>query len=155
MPLAWFCARFCCSFPAAFISGIGGTVFRSCKSRFGRVDGCFRPSQALTLSRRWAKNPVRAKHQPAAPPLLVDHWVGRCLVVLAAVLGVAFSGFNVRLGRTSAMAGSWGRSLRFSTKLNDHAVRGLVVLTMGLFVSAPTGFMQQQDQGRLIVNIQL
>ena len=72
-----------------------------------------------------------------------------------AVLGWLFRGFN-SLFDVVTHGYSWtvGRLLRVSlVVLLVYA--GLVVLTYRVFQQAPTGFIPQQDQGRLIVNVQL
>ena len=55
---------------------------------------------------------------------------------------------------TEAYAWSVGRLLRGSF-LVCLVYAGLLWLTYGTFSSAPTGFVPEQDQGRLIVNVQL
>ncbi len=72
-----------------------------------------------------------------------------------AILGWLFRGFN-RLFDAMTHAYSWtvGKLLRVSL-LVLLAYGGLVVLTYWVFQHAPTGFIPQQDQGRLIVNVQL
>ncbi len=72
-----------------------------------------------------------------------------------AVLGWLFKGFN-RLFDMMTVGYSWtiGKLLRIS--LVVLMVYGaLVVLTNWVFQHAPTGFIPQQDQGRLIVSVQL
>jgi len=72
-----------------------------------------------------------------------------------AVLGRLFRGFNYYFDKTSSIYG-WavGRLLRLSV-IVLLAYGGLLVLTYVVFQKAPTGFIPQQDQGRLIVNVQL
>ena len=72
-----------------------------------------------------------------------------------AVLGWLFRGFN-RLFDGMSHVYSWtiGKLLRISL-LVLVAYGALVVLTYEVFQRAPTGFIPQQDQGRLIVNVQL
>jgi multidrug efflux pump subunit AcrB len=70
-------------------------------------------------------------------------------------LGWLFRGFNNLFDRTAAGYG-WvvGKGMRLSAVvLLMYA--GLFGLTYVVFQRAPTGFIPQQDQGRLIVNIQL
>jgi len=72
-----------------------------------------------------------------------------------AVLGWLFRGFN-RLFDLVIHGYSWtvGKLLRISVVV--LLVYGcLVVLSYRVFQQAPTGFIPQQDQGRLIVNVQL
>ncbi len=72
-----------------------------------------------------------------------------------AVLGWLFRGFN-RLfdGLTAVYGWTVGRMLRLSLVVLA-VYGGLVALTYWEFRRAPAGFFPQQDQGRLIVNVQL
>ena len=72
-----------------------------------------------------------------------------------AVLGWLFRGFN-RLFDVVTVGYSWtvGKLLRISLVVL-LVYGGLVVLTYWVFQHAPTGFIPQQDQGRLIVSVQL
>ncbi|HTU90379.1 MAG TPA: efflux RND transporter permease subunit [Gemmataceae bacterium] len=72
-----------------------------------------------------------------------------------AVLGWLFRGFNRLFDGITAIYG-WtvGRMLRLSAVVL-LAYGGLVALTYWEFHQAPTGFFPQQDQGRLIVNVQM
>ena len=72
-----------------------------------------------------------------------------------AVLGWLFRGFN-RLFDVVTHGYSWtvGKLLRISVVVL-LVYGGLVVLSYRVFQQAPTGFIPQQDQGRLIVNVQL
>jgi multidrug efflux pump len=72
-----------------------------------------------------------------------------------AVLGWLFRGFN-RLfdGLTKAYGWTINKLLKVSLVVL-LVYGGLVVLTYWKFQQAPTGFIPQQDQGRLIVNVQL
>ena len=72
------------------------------------------------------------------------------------ILRLPFFVFSTRSWRPArrAMPGSSGKLLRASlVVLIGYAA--LVVLTYWVFEKAPTGFMPQQDQGRLIVSMQL
>src|SRR5436305_14254719 len=72
-----------------------------------------------------------------------------------AVLGWLFRGFNYYFDRMSSMyAWSVGGLLRVSMVV-VLAYLGLLGLTYWEFQKAPKGFIPQQDQGRLIVNVQL
>ena len=74
---------------------------------------------------------------------------------LDAVLGWLFRGFNYAFdGMTSGYAWVIGRAVRLCLVVLTIYV-GLLVMTYFEFKRAPTGFIPQQDQGRLIVNIQL
>ena len=71
------------------------------------------------------------------------------------MLGASFRGFNYCFDLMTAGYG-WtvGKGLRLSM-LVLLIYGGLLVLTYLAFKKAPTGFIPQQDQGRLIVSIQL
>ncbi len=71
------------------------------------------------------------------------------------MLGWLFRGFNRLFDVVSAVYG-WtvGHLLKLSADVLV-AYGGLLVLTYGVFQRAPTGFIPQQDMGRLLVNIQL
>jgi multidrug efflux pump len=71
------------------------------------------------------------------------------------VLGWIFRGFN-RLFEAATSAYGWvvGRSLRVAA-IVGLAYLGMVGITYWLFSTAPTGFVPQQDQGRLMVSVQL
>ena len=73
-----------------------------------------------------------------------------------AVLGWVFRGFNrgLRLDdRPLRLGGQPGAAVERCSSWSVYA--GLLGLTWWTFVQAPTGFIPQQDQGRLIVNVQL
>jgi multidrug efflux pump len=72
-----------------------------------------------------------------------------------AVLGWCFRAFNRGFDYVTAAYG-WtvGKSLRVSLVVL-LAYAGLLGLTFSVFKRAPTGFIPQQDQGRVIVNVQL
>ena len=72
-----------------------------------------------------------------------------------AVLGWLFRGFN-RLfdGMTGAYGWIVGKSLRMSMMVL-LIYGGLLVLTYATFKRAPLGFIPEQDQGRLILSVQL
>src|SRR5262249_45573148 len=75
--------------------------------------------------------------------------------LLDTFLGWFFRLFNATFNlTTSAYAWVVGRLLRLSV-LVLMVYGGLVALTGFVFEPAPTGFIPQQDQGRLIANIQL
>ncbi len=123
--------------PCAFISGITGQFFR----QFGvtiAVSTIFSTFNSLTLS-------------PAlAAILLKPKGGGRDLL-----LGWFFWLFNKGFGlSTSAYAWTVGKFMRLNLVVL-LAYCGLLGLTWWTFQKAPTGFIPQQDQGRLIVNVQL
>src|SRR5262249_32412113 len=75
--------------------------------------------------------------------------------LLDVLLDWFFRSFNWAFGAgTAGYAWVVGRLLRVSG-LVLVAYGGLLVLTWWTFRSAPTGFIPQQDQGRIICNIQL
>ncbi len=90
------------------------------------------------------------------PGALAGGAIGRLIIgPVNAVLGWLFRGFN-RLFDVVTHGYSWtvGKLLRISVVV--LLVYGcLVVHSYRVFQQAPTGFIPQQDQGRLIVNVQL
>jgi multidrug efflux pump len=72
-----------------------------------------------------------------------------------AVLRFLFRGFNYLFDRMTAAYG-WtvGKSLRL-TAVVLAIYGGLLALTYGMIQQAPTGFVPQQDQGRIFVGVQL
>jgi multidrug efflux pump len=130
--------------PCAFISGIVGQFFR----QFGvtiAVSTVFSAINSLTLSPALAAillKPRGARRDPVT-------------LVLDKSLGWLFRGFNFTFGAgTSAYAWVVGVMMRVSVLMLLVYV-ALLVLTYVVFNKAPTGFVPQQDQGRLIVNVQL
>jgi multidrug efflux pump len=90
------------------------------------------------------------------PGMLAGALVGRLVIrPVNAVLGWLFAAFNRSFDRMAAAYG-WtvGKVLRLSVVVL-LVYGGLLALTYWTFQKAPTGFIPQQDQGRLIVNIQL
>jgi multidrug efflux pump len=91
-----------------------------------------------------------------SPGLLVGLVAGWFLIhTVNAVLGWIFGGFN-RLfdGITAAYGWTVGKLLRLSV-IVLVVYAGLLVLTWWRVTSAPTGFIPVQDQGYLLVNVQL
>ena len=90
------------------------------------------------------------------PGLVLGCLIGWFLITpVNAVLGWFFRGFNHNFDRL-AHAYGWtvGKMLRANIAvLIGYAM--LVILTVVVFNKAPVGFIPQQDQGRLIVNVQL
>ncbi len=74
---------------------------------------------------------------------------------VSTTLGLFSRGFNAAFGRTTA-AYAWGvgRLLRVSVVVL-LLYGALLALTYGMFRQAPRGFVPDQDQGRVIVSIQL
>ena len=91
-----------------------------------------------------------------APGLLLGGLLGWLIIrPVNAVLGLLFRGFNgVFDWLTSGYAWSIGKLMRLSF-IVVLVYGGLLVLTWWSFLKLPTGFIPQQDQGRLIVTIQL
>jgi len=80
-------------------------------------------------------------------------WV--CIRPINTALGWFFRGFDIFFeGMTAGYSWIVGRGLRFSVVVLA-IYGGLLGLTWWTFHRAPTGFIPQQDQGRLIVNVQL
>ncbi len=130
--------------PCAFISGITGQFFRQFAVTIA-VSTVFSAINSLTLSPALAA--ILLKPRGAPPDPLT--WL------LNLLLGWFFRLFNSIFGAGTAGYG-WvvGRLLRGSV-LVLLAYGGLLVLTWWVFQAAPTGFVPQQDQGRIICNIQL
>ena len=130
--------------PCAFISGITGQFFRQFAVTIA-VSTVFSTINSLTLSPALAAillQPRGAHDDPLT-------WL------LERVLGWFFRLFN-RLFGTATEAYAWavGKLLRGSL-LVCVVYAGLLYLTYWTFTHAPTGFIPEQDQGRLIVNVQL
>ncbi len=130
--------------PCAFIPGIPGQFFRQFAVTIS-VSTAFSAINSLTLSPALAA--LLLKPRNASPDWLT--WL------LNLALGWLFRAFNWTFGVTTT-AYSWavGRLVRGSL-LVLGVYAGLVALTYFVFTSAPTGFVPDQDQGRLIVGIQL
>src|SRR5579883_410853 len=91
-----------------------------------------------------------------APGLVAGLGVGWLIIrPVNAVLGGLFRGFNRLFDRMTGVYG-WmvGKSLRISA-IVLLVYGGLVVLTYQTFQRAPLGFIPEQDQGRLILSVQL
>jgi len=130
--------------PCAFISGITGQFFRQFAVTIA-TSTIFSTINSLTFSPALAAILLKPHKQRRDPLTLL---INICL-------GWFFWIFNKLFG-----VGTWtygwmvGRMMRVSVlTLAGYAV--LLVLTVTEFRRAPTGFVPQQDQGRLIVNIQL
>ena len=140
--------------PCAFISGITGQFFRQFAVTIA-VSTVFSAINSLTLSPALAAILLRGKEEA---PTTQDRPRRSFLFSIlrpSFLLVPFFRLFNVVFGATTA-AYAWvvGILLHISV-LVAIVYAGLVVLTYFVFMRAPTGFIPQQDQGRLIVNIQL
>jgi multidrug efflux pump len=130
--------------PCAFIGGITGQFFRQFAVTIA-VSTVISAFNSLTLSPALAAillQPHGARRDPLT-------WL------LQTLFGWFFRLFN-RVFDAGTAGYSWvvGRLLHISFVVL-LAYGGLVVLTYFVFSRAPTGFIPQQDQGRLIVGIQL
>jgi len=103
---------------------------------------------------RWLSWTVTAVY--FTPGLLVGLVVGWFIIrPVNLVLGWFFRGFNQLFDRVIGVYGGIvGQVLRVSL-LVLVVYGGLLVLTGWQFVTAPTGFIPQQDKGYLILNVQL
>ena len=130
--------------PCAFISGITGQFFRQFAVTIA-VSTIFSTINSLTLSPALAAILLQPRGAHGDPLT----WL------LERGLGWFFRLFN-RLFGTATEAYAWavGKLLRGSL-LVCVVYAGLLTLTYWTFTHAPTGFIPEQDQGRLIVNVQL
>ena len=130
--------------PCAFIRGITGQFFRQFAVTIA-VSTVISTINSLTFS-------------PALAAILLKPRGSR-RDLLAWVLHVSFGWFfwlfnKVFGATTAAYAWSVGKAMRLHLFVLLAYV-ALVVLTVWTFREAPKGFIPQQDQGRLIVNVQL
>jgi multidrug efflux pump subunit AcrB len=150
--------------PCAFISGITGRFFRQFAVTIA-VSTVFSALNSLTLSPALAALLLRSSSRRDEPPAEPGSPVTRSAAsrtrrdpltwLLDLALGWFFRLFNKMFGAATAGYG-WavGRLLRVSL-LVVLAYGGMLVLTGVVFVRAPTGFVPQQDQGRVFASIQL
>ena len=137
-----------------WIFGIaGGLLTFWLASRFlaGHLGLPAAPAEGATALHRWLY-----RGATFAPGLLAGLAAGWFLIgPVNAVLGWFFRGFN-RLfdGVTAAYGWTVGRLLRLSV-IVLVVYGGLLGLTGWRVASAPTGFLPTQDQGYLLVNVQL
>jgi multidrug efflux pump len=130
--------------PCAFIAGITGEFFRQFAVTIA-ASTAISAFNSLTLSPALAAILLRPRGE-ARDPLTR---------LLDLVFGWFFRLFNRAFdASTNVYAGLVGRLLR-GALLVLVVYGALVVLTIWVFGRAPTGFIPQQDQGRLIVNVQL
>jgi multidrug efflux pump len=129
--------------PCAFVGGITGQFFRQFAVTI-TASTVFSAINSLTLS-------------PALAAILMRPRDRRDVVTrgLDAVLGWFFRLFNRGFeAGTAGYAWAVGRLLRVSL-LVLLVYGGLVGLTVWVFRTAPTGFVPDQDQGRVIISVQL
>ncbi len=130
--------------PCAFISGITGQFFRQFAVTIA-VSTIFSTINSLSFSPALAAillKPRGRRHDPVTWAL--NHSLGWFFWLFNRGFGAGIAGY------------AWlvGKLLRVYILVLLFYV-GLLVLTVWTFRQAPTGFIPQQDQGRLIVNIQL
>jgi multidrug efflux pump len=130
--------------PCAFISGITGQFFRQFAVTIA-VSTVFSAFNSLTLSPALAAILLKPRGSARDP---LTRLLDTVLVWLFRLFNATF-----RAG-TAAYAWSVGRLLRLSVVVLV-VYAGLLALTYWIFQKAPTGFIPQQDQGRLIVNVEL
>ena len=131
--------------PCAFISGITGRFFRQFAVTIA-ASTVFSAINSLTLSPALAAILLRPRHAERRDPLT---WL------MHVALGWFFRLFNAMFGAsTTGYAWIVGRLLRVSALvLVGYAL--LLFLTYTTFKNAPRGFIPQQDQGRIMVGVQL
>ena len=142
--------------PCAFISGITGRFFRQFAVTIS-VSTVISALNSLTLSPALAAILLKPHPSPLTPGPSPPRGEGRDRLswLLGGVIGWFFRAFNWIFGiATEGYARTVGGLLRLNLVVL-LVYGGLVVLTYFVFNRAPTGFVPQQDQGRLIVNIQL
>ncbi len=130
--------------PCAFISGITGQFFRQFALTIA-VSTAFSALNSLTFSPALAAILLRPRGVRRDPlTWLLDMLFGWFFKLFNSVFGASVSGY------------AWvvGRLLRISVLgLGLYGI--LLILTVWVFKIAPTGFVPQQDQGRVIVSAQL
>jgi multidrug efflux pump len=131
--------------PCAFISGITGRFFRQFAVTIA-ASTVFSAINSLTLSPALAAILLRPRHGVRRDPLT---WL------LNVAFGWFFRLFNAIFGASTA-GYAWivGRLLRINV-LVLAAYGVLLALTYTTFNGAPRGFVPQQDQGRIMVGVQL
>ncbi len=143
--------------PCAFISGITGRFFRQFAVTIA-VSTVFSALNSLTLSPALAAILLRSKR--GTPGLDGESSPGgrrrRLGFQRLSAMGRLFSrAFNGAFDRTTAgYAWTVAKFLRLNV-LVLLAYAGLLAGTYWIFTTAPSGFVPQQDQGRVIASIQL
>jgi multidrug efflux pump len=130
--------------PCAFIGGITGRFFRQFAVTIA-ISTLFSAVNSLTLSPALAAILLRP-HGRARDPLswLLDH-----------TLGWFFRLFNKTFTLGTALYGRAVGLLLRGSVLVLVVYGGLLFLTYHVFARAPTGFVPEQDMGRLFVTVQL
>ena len=131
--------------PAMFLPGLTGSFFRQFAVTIS-VSTVLSAINSLTLSP--ALCPILLKgHGAKKDPL---EWL-----IHATVGWWFFRGFNYAFERATNIYGwSIGKMMRLAVFVLV-AFGGLLVLTGKAFTSVPAGFIPQQDQGYLVINVQL
>jgi multidrug efflux pump len=130
--------------PCAFVGGITGQFFRQFAVTIA-VSTVFSAISSLTLS-------------PALAAILLkprEHHRDPLSLIFDKTLGWLFAIFNKAFG---ACTSAYARTVGFLMHINLVVLAVYVVLLIStyiVFARAPVGFVPQQDQGRLIVTIQL
>jgi multidrug efflux pump len=129
--------------PCAFVGGITGQFFKQFAITI-TASTVFSALNSLTLSPALAAILMRPNTRRDRLTRLLD-WL----------LGWFFKGFNRGFAAsTAAYAWAIGRLLRVSIVVLV-VYGGLLALTFWVFKNAPTGFVPDQDQGRLVISLQL
>jgi multidrug efflux pump len=130
--------------PCAFISGITGQFFRQFAVTIS-VSTVFSAINSLTLSPALAAILLR-RHGSRRDPLtwLLDVSLGWLFFLFNAVMNLGTAGYARLVG--------WLLRLSVVVLL---VYAGLMLLTYHVFAVAPRGFVPEQDQGRLILNLEL
>src|SRR5262249_27104451 len=129
--------------PCAFVGGITGQFYRQFAITI-TASMIFSAVNSLTLSPALAAILMRPKQRRDYPTRALDF-----------VLGWFFRLFNRGFEwGTSAYAWVVGRLVRLGLVVLV-VYGGLLWLTYTVFMKAPIGFVPEQDQGRIIVSIQL
>ena len=148
--------------PCAFISGISGRFFRQFAVTIA-ASTVFSALNSLTLSPALAAVLLKPTHSTSeaatgAEDATENRPKGRrdpMTWLLETLFGWFFRGFN-RVFSIGTAGYGWvvGRLLRASI-LVLAVYGGLLIVTYVVFTRAPTGFVPQQDQGRVIAAVEL
>jgi multidrug efflux pump len=143
--------------PCAFISGITGRFFRQFAVTIA-VSTIFSALNSLTLSPALAAfllQPAPVDSVPGSEPSAVSRRRDPLTWLLDTTLGWFFRLFNrlFNIG-TEGYGRVVGGLLRVSFVVLC-VYGGLLILTCLVFTRAPTGFVPQQDQGRVVAAVQL
>ncbi len=130
--------------PCAFVGGITGQFYRQFAVTIA-VSTVFSAISSLTLSPALAAILLKPRGTRRDP----------FTVVLDMLMGWFFHIFNAVFDACTAAYAWVVGHMMYGNVLVLIGYAALLVLTYITFVRAPVGFVPQQDQGRLIVNIQL